>query len=234
MHRWSVPHHPAGGINRRDFMKVSAGAGLLALSPSLSSAAPAKSATKQYKDEHGYAYVETSDWWKTECIALPCFSALWWPDYTTKVIEHRIDGKPVVIQLWLGWCQKFLAMDDFPGGIGAEVGIYRRIPGKRIPSTAGFAPSKLADHLLNGAKGLAEEKLWWAYPELGTEVSFELINPVTKKTFFRAGPEKTYWMNKWMNPSSYEKYKKDQGGPTFSANYQMKYTINGSHFEWTA
>jgi hypothetical protein len=80
--------------------------------------------TKKSVDEQGYHYVETSDEWKQACLALPCFSLLAWPDYKTTTVEDVIDGEPVVIQLWKGWCQKFFGDDDFPGGIGAEVGIY--------------------------------------------------------------------------------------------------------------
>ena len=42
----------------------------------------------------------------------------------------------MVIQLWKGNCPKFLGfigIESFPGGIGAEVGVYRRIPGRFRP-----------------------------------------------------------------------------------------------------
>ena len=84
-------------------------------------------ATNKFVDDQGYEYVETSEDWKKACLPLPCFAAVWWPDYATKVVEDTIDGQPVVIQLWKGWCQKFLGDDDFPGGIGAEVGVYHRV-----------------------------------------------------------------------------------------------------------
>lgn len=194
------------------------------------------SPTRKYKDEHGYEYVETSDWWKEVCSVLPCFAQLRWPDYSTKVIEQKIDGKSVVIQLWIGLCQKFLGLRDFPGGIGAEVGIYQRIPGKRPPSSLPFAPKELAAFLLPALAKLSEEEMWWPFPELNAEIYFELINPKTKKEFFHAGPERTYWLNKWMNPESYEKYKKDQSKkvPLFSANYNLKYRINGTSYDWSS
>ena len=193
------------------------------------------SPTKRYVDEYGYEFNETSDWWKEACTALPCFSALWWPGYSTEIIEDTIDGKPVVIQLWIGWCQKFLNSQEFPGGIGAEVGVYRKIPGKLPPPSLDFLPSKFADVVLGTASKLSDDNLWWAYPELNTEIDFELINPKINETFFRAGPEKTYWLNKWMNEASYEKYKKDQNEnvPWFSMNYKLKYRINGKTYEWS-
>jgi len=68
----------------------------------------------------GYKYVETSPELKEAAAALPCFAALHWPDYCTKVFDDTINGKPVVIQLWKGWCQQFLSSPNFPGGILAD------------------------------------------------------------------------------------------------------------------
>ena len=65
-------------------------------------------------DANGYSYVETSERWKELCSGLPCFAALQWPGYATEVVESEIDGEPVVIQLWKGWCQKFLGLPFFP------------------------------------------------------------------------------------------------------------------------
>ncbi len=188
-----------------------------------------QSPTREYSDDRGYDYVETADWWKQDCASLPSFGALCWPDYATKVIEDVIDGQPVVIQLWKGWCQKFLGRSDFPGGIGAEVGIYRRIPGKAPPTRLPDFPPGLSDLILAGISRLGGDHLWWAFPELGATVDWELVNTRTNQTFFTAGPEKTYWMNKWMNPVSYERYRSDQHHqvPIFSAHYKLRYRING-------
>ena len=192
------------------------------------------SPTTEYGDDRGYPYVETAEWWKTACEALPSFAELWWPDYATKVIQDTIDGKPVVIQLWKGWCQKFLGRDDFPGGIGAEVGVYRQIPGRAVPASLPHYPSRLVDFVLGGLEKVGGDRLWWAFPELGAEIDWELVNPKTQETFFTAGPEKTYWMNKWMNPESYEQYRVDQSHnvPFFSAHYVLNYRINGKRYTW--
>jgi hypothetical protein len=190
--------------------------------------------TNRFTDDHGYSYVETADWWKTQCGSLPSFSEVWWPDYDTKVIEEVIDGQPVVIQLWKGWCQKFLGDENFPGGIGAEVGVYRRMPSRALPETLAFFPPKLSTFILGGLSKLGGDHLWWAYPELGTTVDFELVNPKTNTIFFSAGPEKTYWMNRWMNPDSYERYRADVGGrvPLLSSDYALNYRINGKSYQW--
>lgn len=185
-------------------------------------------------DDRGYSYVETSASWKEACSALPSFSELWWPDYATKVVEDTIDGNPVVIQLWKGWCQKFLGRTDFPGGIGAEVGIYHRISGKPVPASLPDFPPKLSDFLLGGLERVGGQHLWWPYPELGATVTFELVDTKTGQPFFDAGPEQTYWLNRWMDPVSYERYRADQQGqvPVFSAEYRLDYTINGKAYQW--
>src|SRR6188508_2673323 len=84
-------------------------------------------------EENGYKFVETSPEWKQLCTVLPCFEQVEWPNYPTAVIEDVIDGKSVSIQLWKGWCQQFLDREDFPGGIGAEVGIYEAKIGREFP-----------------------------------------------------------------------------------------------------
>jgi hypothetical protein len=185
-------------------------------------------------DARGYKYVETAEWWKAACSALPCFSEMWWPDYATKVVETVIGGNAVVIQLWKGWAQKFLGRSDFPGGIGAEVGIYRRMPGRLPPDTLPDFPQKISDFLLGGLARVGGEHLWWPYPELGATITYSLVNPRTGQTFFSAGPETTYWLNRWMDPVSYEQYRRDQNGqvPVFSAEYALNYTINGQPFQW--
>jgi len=112
------------------------------------------SPTLQETDHRGYEFVETADWWKVACEPLPSFAEVWWPDYSTKVIEETIDGQPVVIQLWKGWCQRFLGRDDFPGGIGAEVCVYRRMAGRPAPTELPAFPPRFADVLPEVVAGL--------------------------------------------------------------------------------
>ena len=188
--------------------------------------------TKRYT-ENGYDFNETSLEWKEACRNLPCFWAIRWPDYSSDVIELEIDGEQIVVQLWIGWCQKFLGRKDYPGGIGAEVGIYHRIPGKPPPSTIPFLPQKMADWMLAHMALLGDEHLWWPYPELKTELTFDMVHPKTGATFFSAGPQTTYWLTKWMDTDSYDKFKKEHGHtPLFAAQWDLKYTINGQPFEW--
>ena len=77
----------------------------------------------------GLKFVETSDQWNKACEVLPCFAEMYWPGYATKCITSKVGDEDIVIQLWKGFCpQLFGSWGAFPGGIGAEVGIYRRVP----------------------------------------------------------------------------------------------------------
>jgi hypothetical protein len=192
--------------------------------------------TIELVDGDGYSYVETSERWKALCSSLPCFAALQWPGYATSVVEDTIDGQPVVIQLWKGWCQKFLGLQSFPGGIGAEVGVYRRIPGKLRPTSLPFLPSELEAFVLAKLAQVADNELWWPAPELNTQLEFTLINPITNQTFFSAGPETSYWLTRWMNEPSYVRYWFNQGTkvPTLPDGYVLEYRINGRSGRWPA
>ena len=194
--------------------------------------------------ENGYKFVETSDEWKEACTVLPCFKQVEWPDYPTEVIEDVIDGKPIVIQLWKGWCQQFLGRDDFPGGIGGEVGIYERVTGQGFPAARpNFFPETMWTPL-HATSTLAGDEFWWPVAELN-EIEFNFINPMTGKVMFRAGPERTYWLNKWMDTESYDDYRLSQGRrwtwlpswfpknsvtPIFAEDYILEYKINGKTY----
>ncbi|WP_214317552.1 hypothetical protein [Nonomuraea sediminis] len=181
----------------------------------------------------GYSYVETSERWKELCAALPCFLALQWPGYASTIVETVIDGQPVVIQLWKGWCQKFLGIPSFPGGIGAEVGIYRRIPGKLRPTSLPFLPAPLEAFVLSHLASLTDNDLWWPAPELSARLQFTLINPFTNQPFFAAGQETSYWLAKWMNETSYVRYWFSHGHmPALPQDYILEYTVNEVTRRW--
>lgn len=195
-------------------------------------------------EENGYKFVETSEAWKQLCTVLPCFKQVEWPDYPASVIEDVIHGKPVVIQLWKGWCQQFLGWDDFPGGIGGEVGIYERVTGRGFPTERpDFFPEPMWI-FLHGASKLAGDNFWWPVAE-SNEIEFDFINPITDTVMFHAGPEKTYWLNKWMDTESYDEYRRLQGKrwswlpawfpknsrtPVFAADFVLEYKINGKTY----
>ena len=191
-------------------------------------------------DAKGYRYVETTDEWREACRPLPCFAALWWPDYATKVIEDTIDGKPVIIQLWKGWCPQFLNLKNMPGGIGGEVGVYARMPGRRIAESIPDLPNPFVAQIREKIAGLGDGEIWWPYrdSELRTTIEFDFINPHTGETVFSAGPDQTYWLARWMDLPSYHNYVEAQPGtwplnkkvPALAWDYALKYTINGRTF----
>jgi hypothetical protein len=204
------------------------------------------SPTTEFFDADGYRYIETSMEWRLACAPLPCFAALWWPGYGTTVIEDTIDGRPVIIQLWKGWCQQFLNLKNMPGGIGGEVGVYRRTPGRRIAEALPDLPLPYVNTIRQKIAGIGEgdldRELWWPDPDLVTHIELEFINPITQKPVFRIGPEETYWLAAWMDLPSYHKYADAQPGswpfdkqvPSAAWDYHLKYKINGKTYPiWT-
>jgi hypothetical protein len=193
-------------------------------------------ATIQYGDGRGYGYVETSENWKLLCQELPCFLALQWPGYASTIDEPWINGERVVVQLWKGLCPNFLALPQFPGGFGAEVGVYRRMPGRLKPTSLPFLPPAAEAAVLGAIGSVTDNDLWWPAPDLNAQLSFTLINPNTNQPFFSAGPETSYWMAAWMNMPSYIKYAFDQGlkVPIMPDDYILEYTVNGVTKRWPA
>ena len=203
------------------------------------------SPVNQYVDQRGYEFVETSEWLKNTVSGLPCSLIMQWPGYASTIVEDQIDGEDIVIQLWKGWCPH--AFRNFPGGIGAEVGIYRRVLGKVAPRD--FPPPSTPELAIQLAAGtlvnLGNDNLWWPFPELGAEITYTLTNPVTNEIFFEGGPQTGYWLAKWMDNASYAKYQRDQGvrwqglptwfpgntlTPLIPSDYLLDYTINGRSY----
>lgn len=197
-------------------------------------AEPFKNPTLQTTDSHGYQYVSTSPEWKTWCLGLPCFAGLAWPGYDTKCLEDTIDGHKVVIQLWKGNCQQFLGRPNFPGGIGGEVGVYRRVTGKTLPKLDSLSPVEQA--LYKGMAAFGGDHLWWPDPAINSTINFTLINDHSREGpvgFLSAPAETTYWQNKWMEPASYAQYEKSKGVPPWPTGFRMRFTINNKTYpDW--
>jgi hypothetical protein len=190
--------------------------------------------TITYNDELGYTYVETSERWKQQCEQLPCFDALRWPLYESTHIEARINGQPVVIQLWAGYCEKFLGMQNFPGGVGAEVGVYRRQPRRPRPRALPPLPFGWEHRTRDAIDQLPDDALWWPAPGLNAELEFEFVNTDLNLTLFAAGPERSYWLAKWMNEQSYGRFARAAGSLNgfLPDRYTLRYKINGQTRTW--
>lgn len=200
-------------------------------------------------DARGYSYNQTSESLKAFAEALPCSMALQWPGYATGIIEDRINGEPVVIQWWKGWCQNFLGFlpaSPLPGGVGGEVGIYRRIPGKARPTSLPFLPPLLEAEILGRIARMTDNELWWPAPDLGAEIEFRLTNPVTGTEFFSGEKQRGYWLAKWMDDISYAQYRRDVGilnpavpefwpgnsrTPVDPSDYILQFTVNGKVYD---
>jgi len=215
-----------------------------------------------YKD--GYEFIETSSNWKQICSTLPCFTQCWWADYLTAVVpaEISISGKKknVIIQLWKGWCQRFGGhpADDFPGGIGAEVGVYEIVDAAEASNGAGgsywfYKPSEVIDRttfvvrreltaaapLLSVAlprrqmlvaNSLPPGTVWYPVGRPYPWISFHLT--FREKTFFTAEPQHTYWRTRWMDPTDYHsKYAKKHDTPILASQYTLHYKVAGHTFQ---
>jgi hypothetical protein len=187
--------------------------------------------------DNGYQWDSTSDPWKQLCSALPCFGGLAWPLYDTKVIETTLFGQPIVIQLWKGLCPQFLGKTTYPGGVGGEVGIYQRVPGRKLPDDLGFLPLPLRLAYAPMA-ALAGDKFWWPVPAtLQPKISLVFINPTTNTALFdHAYSDQTYWLTKWMEFGSYKQYAAANQTPLLETGFKLVATIDdgtgGKTYEW--
>jgi hypothetical protein len=133
---------------------------------------------------------------------LPCAAWMHWKGYDTTVLDTKIDGRDITIQLWKG---VFPPIIPGMGGYGAEIGLYYRnwVPG-----------------------------VWWPDYNHKKSISFSLINPITNEEFFSACSSNVWWLHKWMTISSYKEYKKDHKVPESPIDYILKYVIDGKEYVW--
>jgi hypothetical protein len=83
---------------------------------------------------------------------VPRFGALHWPGYATLVLDDEIDGEAVVIQLRKGWNPAIPGVGSSRARVGAEVGVYRRMPGSLRLRSLPLLPRTL-DQFVVGAVG---------------------------------------------------------------------------------
>ncbi len=148
----------------------------------------------------GYDCIRISAYWKTQVEDIACGPYVVLPNYRTTWIENWKYAplpdlpKHMVVQLWKGYIspKMYPGMAEWPGGHGAEVGIYK----KRIA---------VADR-------------WYPFLDIPFNIEFTLKytgtnsagKPVGQKhDFISTTVTKGWWQTMWMVPNSFEQYKKD-------------------------
>jgi hypothetical protein len=214
-------------------------------------------------EQDGYEFIETSPNWKRICSALPCSTQDWWADYVTTYLPTTLvlGGQPrqVIIQLWKGWCQRLggRKVNGFPGGIGAEVGIYQIVSAS--DASNGFSgshwiygPTKDANAVVSSVRQSASQlvqsnsmlngltsnlprrqcpytdpNVVW-YPIPRPWPRLQFSLSYSGNLFFQTKTEETYWLTRWMDPTDYHsRYKKNHPTPECAANYTLHYSVNG-------
>lgn len=167
---------------------------------------------REPNNQSGYWFNETTDDWKVFWGQYPCSPAVQIPNtYPTKFFDDPILSEAteshVVIQLWKGLCPKFLGAASYPGGVGAEVGIYYRSTLDPFSSTE-----------------------WWPFLTGSFEIQYHLVYQDSEDPIFSTQKEKTWWLNKWMEEESYARFRQNnpRAYPENEAfKYRLVYEING-------
>jgi hypothetical protein len=94
----------------------------------------------------------------------------------------------------------------FPGGVGAEVGLY--VPYTNPP--------------------LSTKWFWKPLPTSSVKIAFQLLNPRTGKPLIDAKEEAVWWKTKFMTSESYQQWAKaNPNHPDNPLEYELHFTING-------
>jgi hypothetical protein len=187
--------------------------------------------------ERGYHFDATSQLWKDTCAPYPCFDAMQWTNYPAASLDVEIAGEKAVIQVWKGLCPQLIPPFDlgepygriaFPGGFGAEVGIYRRLtqpPEGILNLDAPIAAAsdwpvrlRIAAEAWIKARILAIDyanpgQLWYPADDLikksGLPVKMRMSDPNYSQFLISRYETGTYWTCKWMRAHSYCDWARD-------------------------
>ena len=211
-------------------------------------------------EEKGYWFTATTQWWRNVCARWPCAIWLDWIGYANAKIDVKIDGQDVVIHVWKGWCQQFLPQlsswfpgFSFPGGIGAEVGIYtyvkppkehRDLRATRRPPW----PIEIASALASWkrrfqAHATSKDAVRWWWPASNAvvrsigPVSFTLTEPESGDAIIKDYTTESYWTCKWMERPSFEKWRAERSSITRplgvnADEYRLTFSVAGVNYLW--
>lgn len=205
--------------SRRSFLLRTGAATIGAAMPPWASAAQGDPAmVERWTDGCGLVHDRISPYWAKQCELLPCFRGVAWPGYAEEIIcDVSLPGTQhkVIVHLWKGICQKFGNSSDFPGGFGAEVGVY-------LHRDAGWIAGRVAETQLHpeslwfgnaGALMIAQgarldpSKKWYPAPELKPRLKFRLLDPHNNNAqIFETKEIESYWCTEWLEESSYKKW----------------------------
>jgi hypothetical protein len=110
------------------------------------------------------------------------------------------------------------------------------MPGSLRLRSLPLVPKFAADYIRAKLGEFTDREFWWPFPELGAQLEFTLVNPLTGEPVFSAGPETSYWLARWMSLGSYARYALRNPGrvPLLVDNYTLEYSINGRQGRWAA
>lgn len=180
--------------------------------------AEAQSKVQEWTDGCGLVHNRISPYWAKQCEVLPCFKGVTWKGYAEKIRKDvPLPGTPhkVIVHLWKGHCNKFPLRSDYPGGYGAEVGIYLVRDAAWILEHANETQRNLDSYWL-GAAGwyalliaslvrLKPEEKWYPAPELKPRLKFRLLDPENNDAvILETQSAESYWCTEWLRDSSYE------------------------------
>lgn len=179
---------------------------------------------------------EIAESWAKQCRWLPCFHGVCWKGYAERVIKNvQVGNRYLIVHLWKGYCNKFLWNNDFPGGIGAEVGVYLVQPDSWIDMHKGEVATALdmADSIINPnsyykkALEIPNPHKWFPAWELDISMRFKLIDPETNQTVIETKEKPGYWCTEWLELDAYQEWERCRGGKIDGTHLTLQYWING-------
>jgi hypothetical protein len=191
--------------------------------------------------EDGYHFIAMSESWQLMCRDMPDSPRVVIPPlYPTAWIDLPDDD--LVIQAWKGNCPH---VPGLPGGIGGEVGVYRREPGRtikgprvvpdidKLPAWERPLARRAIRWLLRRGQQIVDfdEQLWWPVEAQRERVAMTFS--YDGQTFFTAAQPDGYWLSRWMTYGSYLRFAAARRHvPTFAHDFAMAFSVGKREFVW--